>query len=135
MNNKEVFEKFKSIAQNSNPLDCIIALKQFKKQYKKSNFYKSTHLNIFAAYKACTNVSLASLALTVNELLQSDNLATYLNDMMASVDLNILLNQILYGINYDMVLETVQKFLPNITMEDLNSLTSQLQQAVEQFRK
>ena len=50
MNNQELFNLFQSIQKQSNCFDRAIALKNAKKAYKKSNFYKTTHYPITKAY-------------------------------------------------------------------------------------
>lgn len=51
MNNQELFKQFADISKTSNSLDLFCELKKIEKQYKKSDFYKQTKLNIINAYK------------------------------------------------------------------------------------
>lgn len=133
--NSVLFEEFKRISQHDNPFDCITALKKFKKKYKTSIFYKETHLNIYKAYELYTKTAGASLLIQLNELLQYDNLALYLNDMLNSLDTSILINKFLDGIDYGMLLDTLKNLIPEITIDDLNTITEKLQKAVTDFKK
>ena len=51
MNNEQLFELFQKIDESTNCFDRAIALKQAKKQYRKSDFYKQTLMPIHKAYE------------------------------------------------------------------------------------
>lgn len=51
MNNTTLFNKLKSIAKLSNPLDAYLELKKLQKDYRKSNFYKQTRMPLKQVYK------------------------------------------------------------------------------------
>ena len=50
MTNQELVQLFREINKHENCFDREIALKQAKKRYKKSQFYKQTHYSIQRAY-------------------------------------------------------------------------------------
>lgn len=47
MNNIELEQKVKAIIEIPNMFDMIIAAKKFEKEYKTSDFYKTTHMPIY----------------------------------------------------------------------------------------
>lgn len=50
MNNIQLSQEFDKITKLDNSLNIVCALSKLKKQYKKSDFFKQTHLSINRAY-------------------------------------------------------------------------------------
>jgi hypothetical protein len=50
MNNKELMKLFQSISKSGNCFDRELAMRKAKKEYKKSEFYKQTHMSMAKAY-------------------------------------------------------------------------------------
>lgn len=51
MNNVELENKVKEILQIENYFDMVIAIKEFEKEYKGSNFYKETKMSLVEVIK------------------------------------------------------------------------------------
>jgi hypothetical protein len=85
MNNSELYLKFIEIA-SYNPFDAYIKLKEFKKEYKKSEFYKATRMSWRRAYKLFLQMMPSQLLAKLKEFTDVDMLATKLTDLINSVD-------------------------------------------------
>ena len=135
MNNDKLLLQFKTIAKIGNPFDVVLALKRMNKEYKKSEFYKQTHLNIYKAYEIFTKMMVPSTILKVEDVLEYGSISSYINEMLEEVDLGFLFNKFIYGINWDLVIEYLQKLMPQITTEELKGLGEELKKTIEQFKK
>lgn len=72
MNNQELVTLFRQINKLDNCFDREIALKQAKKQYKKSQFYKQTHYSIYRAYTIFSLNGINTLSALLNSQIVSD---------------------------------------------------------------
>ena len=85
MTNYELYLKFVEIASN-NTFDAYIKLKQLKKEYKKSEFYKATKMPLFAAYKMFLQNFATTSLLKIKDLTDTDTIAAKITDIINSID-------------------------------------------------
>lgn len=79
MQNNELVTLFREIDKIDNCFDRFIALKNLRKKYKKSIFYKATKMSVFRAYKIYQANTLSIICAlinnpTVNSLARGDTL-------------------------------------------------------------
>lgn len=85
MNNYELHLKFMEIAAY-NIFDSYSKLKEFKKEYKQSDFYKSTHMPIQKAYKLFNQTLFTQLYFKLKELIDPTLWSYKLNQVMEDID-------------------------------------------------
>lgn len=85
MNNYDLYLKFIEIA-SYNPFDAYVELKKFKKEYKKSEFYKETGLRIDKAYKMFLGAIPGQLLAKIKEFTDVESLAAKLTDVINNID-------------------------------------------------
>lgn len=62
MTNQEIIEKINTLmSENENFCDLLLALKNFNKEYKKSNFYKKTRISLNCLVKQYRTYSFTNL--------------------------------------------------------------------------
>jgi hypothetical protein len=77
MDNKEIIQKLHEILQSNNLCDEIQLLKKFNKEYKKTDFYKTTHVSLKTLYSQYKTESMLKLdVLFKNISSQLENLDT-----------------------------------------------------------
>ena len=126
MNNALLLQKFKDIIELANPFDQFCALKQLKKEYKHSDFYKNTKLNIYKAYELFCKTQYVGLITTLKELLTEERLSEFINGVFETVHLDVLINNMLRSINYDQLAEMIQDLIPDLDVKQLEQITQQL---------
>ena len=131
MNNKTLWQSFNDIMNMSNPLDQICQLKQMQKEYKKSEFYKLTKMNIYKAYEMTCKTQYSSLVKTIQSLLTDDNLSEYINNVFETVHLDVLFNNMLRSINYDQLNEFISDLIPDLDIKQIQQITQQLKELIE----
>jgi hypothetical protein len=85
MNNHDLYLKFIEIA-SYNPFDAYVELKKFKKDYKKSEFYKETRLRIDKAYKMFLGAMPGQLLAKIKEFTDTESLVTKIEDLINGID-------------------------------------------------
>lgn len=85
MDNKQLVELFNSIITNKNSFDRLLQLKSIKKEYKKSEFYKKTHLSLLKAYEWFVKDSLSTEAMTIKRFTDSQYLGEFLTDLLDNI--------------------------------------------------
>lgn len=85
MNNYDLYFKFVTIS-SLNPFDAYLELKNFKKEYKQTDFYKKTKMSINRAYKMFLTTVPIQLAAKITELTDVSTLSTKISDVLNSVD-------------------------------------------------
>lgn len=135
MNNQNLLQALNEIAIIENPLDRFIALKQFNKKYKKSNFYKQTKLNVFKAFELITKTFSIELINKINILLSEENLSNFINQQLINIHLDDVLNRLLYSVDYEHVNRMLQNILPdnNLDAKQLQTLIEQLKGVVKEL--
>lgn len=96
MTNYELYLHFVEIMSH-NVFDAYIKLKQFKKEYKKSIFYKTTKMPLFAAYNMFKQNFMTDLMTKIRDLTDTETLAMKLTDVINSIDedsINNLINKL-----------------------------------------
>lgn len=77
MNNEELFTKMKGILEQNNPFDIMMMLRGFDKEYKTSEFYKTTKMSlkeVVEYYRILKPFNILSLKQDIQELLDGLNL-------------------------------------------------------------
>lgn len=92
MTNNELEQKIKEINLLSSNLDKVEELIKLNKSYKKTKFYKNTHLSIFKLYQYFTFQEAQKTISYINSWLDIDNLANRINNVLEEVDLDVLNN-------------------------------------------
>ena len=85
MNNTELFERFSQIAQ-SNPFDAVVELKGFRKEYRTSEFYKTTRTPLSKAYKMFVAANMAQAFNEIRDLLDVKTLGKKINNLFLEID-------------------------------------------------
>lgn len=85
MNNIELYDKFYKISL-LNVFDAVIELKKFKKEYKKSDFYKATKISLLKAYDIFNKSILNELSSLIRELSDSSRLSSKLTEVLNDID-------------------------------------------------
>ena len=133
MDNIVLFEKFKEIGKISNCFDRELALKAFKKEYKKSQFYKKTHYSVNKAYYLVMSNVLSNISIG----LQSDFMLALTSGNYGKI-LSIIESTI-EEFDYtclDNFFEYLQKGFEelitdnNLSQETLNELTKKLKESL-----
>lgn len=71
MNNEELIQFLDSVHDMPNYCDRIVALKNFEKQYKKTEFYRQTHMSLQQLYMQYTleqTLTLRIITKNINEM-------------------------------------------------------------------
>jgi replicative DNA helicase len=131
MNNELLFQRFKGISELKNPFDQLCALKQFKKEYKHSDFYKSTRLSIYKTYELFCKTQYTTLIATIQELLSEDQLSEFINGVFETIHLDVLINNMLRSINYDQLAELIQDLIPDLDIKQIEQITQQLKELTQ----
>jgi hypothetical protein len=85
MNNQELYLKFIEIA-SCNPFDAYCKLKDFKKEYKKSDFYKATHLPLNKAYEYASKTIFVQLYTKIQEITDVSSWVAKINYFIEDLD-------------------------------------------------
>lgn len=85
MNNRELYLKFIEIA-SCNPFDAYCRLKDFKKEYKKSDFYKATHLPLNKAYEYASKTIFVQLYTKLQEITDVSSWVDKINYFVEDLD-------------------------------------------------
>jgi hypothetical protein len=120
MNNYDLYLKFIEIAA-MNSFDSYIALKQFKKEYKKSEFYKQTHMPISVAYKMFLQQLPGQLFFKLQELTDVHSWAAKLTEVLNNID-------------EDAINNLIDKFTSMINMEALQDEKGELKIALNNLK-
>ena len=91
MTNNELMLKFQEIAM-LNVFDAHCALKDMKKEYKKSEFYKRTHYSLNKAYKLFISGLFAHLYFKLQELTDVDMIGIKITQILENIDMNSIEN-------------------------------------------
>lgn len=86
MNNKELSERFDRIDELDNSFDSIVALKQFNKDYKHSDFYKLTKMSVFKAYELYHKMDLITVINKVKNLVNPTKLSQFLQQTVDQLE-------------------------------------------------
>lgn len=128
MNNEQLLTEFRRISMLPNVLEKQLALKALKKEYRKSDYFRATHMRlkkVFALYELDRIPALLNQA---HILLDSDYLATKINEVLEGVDLSLAVNKLLTLLNYDKLQEIMNEFTANDNV-DLNEMLKELKTA------
>ena len=120
MDNKELYNKFYEISL-LNVFDGFIALKQLKKEYKKSDFYKTTKLPLLKAYEIFNKSSINEFLNTIKTLSDTDKMIAKLTD-------------VINGIESDTIQEFFDKIVNTLNIEELNEHKGELTGLLNQLK-
>lgn len=90
MNNEELYLKLNEIMQIENTFDAILALKEFEKSYKNSEFFKQTKMSVKEVveyYKTLNPINILSLKNDLQKLVNEIDFDNFMGmfDKMADV--------------------------------------------------
>ena len=86
MTNTEIEQQLALINAKTFPLEKIEAMIEFNKQYKKSSFYKKTHLSLEKLQQYYSFFKLNTMLDNINSWLDVDNLANRINNVLEGID-------------------------------------------------
>lgn len=86
MNNIELVQMFADIAKIPNTFDRCVALKKNTKNYKKSEFYKATHMSIQQAYKWMVMDSVCAFVMRLQSEKSAADIGAYITDVLNNID-------------------------------------------------
>ena len=132
MNNLELEKCFQEIAAKANIFDKRIALRKFKKEYKKSEFFRATRMSIYKAFAIYEANKVSAALRDVQNIFDIDNAADKINELLASIDLSLAVNRLLSLLDYDKIQEFLDKTNKNDT-EELTKLTGELKEIQNHF--
>ena len=87
MNNHELYLKFIEIASH-NPFDAYCKLKELKKEYKKSDFYKTTHMPLYKAYEYANKHFFIQVYFKIQEVMDINSWSSKINSFLDDLDEN-----------------------------------------------
>lgn len=121
MNNEKLFEMFIKIAAVTNSFDRYIQLQQAKKQYKKSDFYKQTHLSFMKAYEWFIKDGISHLIIQLKYNCKAEKIGEYITN-------------ILDNIAPDAVEQLVNRIIESLNTTDLINSSKELQDILQSFK-
>ena len=104
MTNTEIEQQLALINAKTFPLEKIEAMIEFNKQYKKSSFYKKTHLSLEKLQQYYSFFKLNAMLDNINSWLDVDNLANRINNVLEGIDsvgIQNLLDKIVQTLNIE----------------------------------
>ena len=104
MDNKELELKIKSILSNSNIFDVLVEANNFKKEYKKTDFYKKTKIKLMDILKYSK----------IFYMLQSSTIIDNLQSIIDSLDVDKLMQ----------VIDNISEVFSNENQETMGMLNS-----------
>ena len=113
MNNEQLLAEFRQISTRPNVLEKQLALKEFKKEYRKSDYFRATHMRLKKAFALYELDRIPAFLNQAHILLDSDYLATKINEVLEGVDLSLAVNKLLTLLNYDKLQEIMNEFTAN----------------------
>lgn len=132
MNNLELERHFQEIAAKANVFDRRIALKKFKKEYKKSEFFRITRIPVYRAFTFYQANKVSAALLDVQNIFDIDNAADKINELLENIDLSLAVNKLLTLLDYDKIQEFLDKTNHDDT-EELAKLTGELKEIQNHF--
>ena len=121
MNNTTLFDKLKSIARISNPLDAYLELKKLQKDYRKSDFYKQTHMPIKQVY----------IMVVLNGLKQVIDFVDKLQD---PIQVGNLITEYIDSISTESIDELFGKLDNVFNIKDLKEVGEDLQKSIDKLK-
>ena len=85
MNNKELVQMFAEIAKIPNTFDRYVQLKNKKKEYKKSEFYKATHMPMLKAYQWMVADSVSAFVMRLQSEKSAMEIGDYISDILDNI--------------------------------------------------
>ena len=85
MNNIELYENFSRILSLENEFDKFLELKSLQKKYKKSVFYKKTHLSLWREYEWFAKNIIFTKIVHVRNLLTPEKVGEYITNTMDNI--------------------------------------------------
>ena len=132
MNNLELERHFQEIAAKANVFDRHIALKKFKKEYRKSEFFHATRISVYRAFTLYQANKVFAALLDVQNIFDIDNAADKINELLENIDLSLAVNKLLTLLDYDKIQEFLDKTNHDDT-EELAKLTGELKEIQNHF--
>lgn len=131
MENKELLSLFTEIDKLDNGFDRHLALRDKRKEYKKSDFYKRTKMSIFRAYRIYQADGLSNLLAFINSpvirtLIKGDTFLLRLNveNFLADFDLD----------KIDRVIDHILNRFDELEL-DTSNITTELQKLIKEFSR
>lgn len=121
MNNTTLFDKLKSIARISNPLDAYLELKKLQKDYRKSDFYKQTHMPLKQVYKM----------VVLNGLKQ---VIDFVNTLQDPIQVGNLITEYIDSISTESIDELFGKLDNVFNIKDLKEVGEDLQKSIDKLK-
>lgn len=82
MDNIQLKELFDSVVELPNAFDRALKLKEIKKEYKTSAFYKQTRMPIYRAYEWFIKDSIANTAMSIKKFRDAQYIGEYITDLI-----------------------------------------------------
>lgn len=120
MNNYELYLKFIEIA-SYNTFDAYCKLKEFKKEYKHSEFYRQTKMSLKQAYQMFSGSIFNQLYFKIKDLTDVSTWAIKLNQLMDEID-------------EDSLSRFVEKITQYFNLDNLNLEKGDLQNLINQLK-
>ena len=112
MTNLELEREFQNIMTLDNSFNRLFAINALKKDYKKSEFYKSTKLDIFSAYELFVKDVLVYGIFKIKSFLTPERLGDYLTDLADNIQpdaIEKLTNSIIESLKLDDIMSSTQE--------------------------
>lgn len=121
MDNITLEKMFFSIMDKSNGFDRYIALKKLNKEYKKTDFYKKTKMNIRKAYELFVKDGLIYTLSRIKNSLTPDNLGEYLTNLLDNIQ-------------PDAIEQLTERIIQNLNLSEITSSTKELGDIIHSFK-
>lgn len=88
--NQELFEKFEEIFNLGNPFDIEMAIRDFQKDYRNSEYYNATRHNIKVAYKQFIKFKATQIIKEASAFISIPGIVAKIDTILQKVDMTIL---------------------------------------------
>lgn len=122
MNNTDLLVQITKLQSITNPLEQYIQIKSFNKDYKKSDFYKQTHLSL---KKLMNYITVSKIQNIVNTLYNYADI-TYLAELF---------NQLLEELDEGRIENLAEKFLGKFQLDQIVNYNKELNQQISNLKQ
>lgn len=122
MDNSQLWQAYNSANAKMNVFDRILALQEFDKEYKKTDFYKQTKMSVKELQQYC-------IMFRINDIL--DNVVTY----ASTEGIAQFIEEILDAIDEDTIQSFFDRIANNLDPQALANSNQALQQQIDRLRR
>lgn len=117
MDNTQILQKLRDINNISDHIERIVALKDFEKEYRKTKFYKQTHLTVKQLQQ---ELLMSKIQDTINKLSNPEEISNFISNIIKNIDTSTL--------DY-----LFNKIVDNLSLEGLDDARRELVEQTNKF--